>query len=128
MQQRPVTLRHPVLWLVPGLIWCLWLIYASLIPVPGGADLPPDKLLHITAYAVLVYLIGCALRPGCFPLLLVVAVALGMVLEYLQGLTVYRSFEWADGWANMLGAAVGILLLLSPAGRLYQRIESWRYE
>ena len=128
LQQRP-ALRHPILWLIPALIWCAWLVYASLVKVPDNIDfLPSDKLMHVTAYAVLVFLFGCVLKPTSYIWLLVLAASLGMLLEYFQSLTPYRSFEWADGLANMVGAALGLLLVATPVGRVYERIESLHYD
>lgn len=127
LQQRP-ALNHPVLWLLPALLWCAWLVYASLAPVPEGLNLPSDKLLHVIAYAVLVFLFGCVLKPTAYIPLLLCAASLGMLLEYLQGLTPYRSFEWADGLANMLGAVLGLLLVTTPIGRIYERLESLAYD
>jgi hypothetical protein len=37
-------------------------------------------------------------------------VALGIVLEYLQGLTDYRGFEYSDMLINSIGVALGLLL------------------
>jgi VanZ family protein len=50
-------------------------------------------------------------------------VALGVVLEFLQGMT-GRYFEVADMAANTLGVVFGLLLLFTPLRTLLQRFEA----
>lgn len=116
-------LRHPLFWLLPGLLWGAWLCYASLMPVPVGTPLPHDKLLHFGAYFTLLYLLGCCVDLPRLPLAILAGAALGVGLEYLQGLTPHRSFEWADGLANLAGAVAGSVFAATPAGRLFLWLE-----
>ncbi len=86
--------------------------------------LPSDKLMHIGAYCTLLYLFGCCFKPGKLPLFVVLGALLGLVIELIQSTTGYRSFEWADGLANLSGAILGGVLALSPAGQLFMRLEA----
>jgi hypothetical protein len=52
-------------------------------------------------------------------------VALGAILEVLQGLTGYRDFEYADMLADTLGLVGGYLLALTPAGTVLRRLEQF---
>jgi glycopeptide antibiotics resistance protein len=46
--------------------------------------------------------------------LAMVFIVLGIALEYLQGLTDYRGFEFSDMFINAFGVALGLLLARSP--------------
>ena len=117
------SFRHPGLWLIPGLLWSIWLGYASLAHMPESIPLPSDTLMHVSAYLVLVYLYGCCFAPRKLPLLILAAAGLGLAMECLQGMTTYRSFEWADALANLTGAVLGGGLAATRAGQLFQRLE-----
>ncbi len=49
---------------------------------------------------------------------------LGLVLEWAQMLTAYRSMDWNDAAANLLGVALATLLLATPAKRLLARVDN----
>jgi VanZ family protein len=87
----------------------------ALVAVAWTSLLPPenlpqdvavsDKVAHALAYALLGAL---AVLSGLRWLPAVAAVvAFGLAVEIAQGLSGYRSFEWADLLADALGAAVG---------------------
>jgi VanZ family protein len=101
-------------------------IVLSLIPqAPDfGAS---DKLGHFTAYAVLMFWFGM-LRSGfrSEAHLALALLALGVAIEFAQGLTGYRSFDVADMAANAVGVLIGWALLLTPAGKLLQCVERVR--
>ena len=89
--------------------------WSSLLPAD---DLPgvsvSDKVVHLTAYAVLGVLArtsGLAWVPA-----VVAIVAFGLILEVLQGASGYRSFEWADLVADAAGAAIGATVANVVAG------------
>ena len=81
--------------------------WTSLLP---PEDLPQDvavsdKAAHALAYAGLGALaVHSSLR---WPTAIVVVVAFGLLVEIAQGISGYRSFEWADLLADAVGAAVG---------------------
>lgn len=114
--------RAPVVVLVARVLvvlWLGWVAWASLAPssdVPG-ADIS-DKVLHVAAYAVLALLGTLALRPPRPVLVFVVALAIGGLLEVLQGASGYRDLDPQDLLADALGALAGVLvgLALSPRG------------
>jgi VanZ family protein len=88
---------------------------AALIAVAWTSLLPPedlphdvavsDKAVHALAYALL----GALAVLSGFRWLPAIAgvVAFGLLVEVAQGISGYRSFEWADLLADALGAAVG---------------------
>ncbi|UTW46704.1 VanZ family protein [bacterium SCSIO 12696] len=46
----------------------------------------------------------------------------GILIELLQGATGYRSMEWLDLLANILGIGTGWLLVRAVAKQLFQRL------
>jgi hypothetical protein len=103
----PTLLRH--LWQGVGWVGVALLIYLSLtprpieLPVEGG-----DKIGHMFAYATLMYwwaqlLIAGAQRRGVAASLL----ALGIALEYVQGWTGWRNFDYFDMLADAGGITLG---------------------
>jgi hypothetical protein len=45
-------------------------------------------------------------------------VLLGITLEFIQGWSGYRHFEYSDMLANSLGVGGGLVLAATPAGRI----------
>jgi VanZ family protein len=83
--------------------------WVSLLPPD---DLPQDvqvsdKVVHALAYAVLGAL--AVLSSFRWPAAIAAVVVIGLLLEIAQGLSGYRSFEWADLLADAVGATVGAL-------------------
>jgi VanZ family protein len=102
----------------------LWL--AAVIAVIVGSLLPgssypmqalgelnvSDKILHFAAYAVLAFLPALHERWPALSAALLGAVALGVLLEFLQRLSPGRNFEVADMVADAAGVVCGMLLAL----------------
>jgi VanZ family protein len=103
-------------------------IVGSLLP---GSSLPiqtlgqlhvNDKVLHFAAYAVLAFLPSLHERWPAVTATLLGAIALGVVLEFLQKLSPGRNFEVADMVADTCGVLCGLILALplrSPKARLH---------
>jgi hypothetical protein len=100
-------LRFQRLWQAIGLVLIAFVIDMSLTPdpivLPGSHG---DKYGHVLAYGTLMYWFAQLHGRGtarCLWALFFVAMGIG--LEFVQGLTDYRSFEVED----MLADAVGVL-------------------
>jgi VanZ family protein len=91
-----------------GWAWVLAVIYLSLTPSPPKVDLEGgDKLGHFLAYAVLAFWFCQFYFHKARAVYALGFVAMGIVLEFVQGALGYRSFELADMAANALGVAAG---------------------
>lgn len=121
---RPLDYRP--LWLALG--WSLaggivWLSLTSAPPQPVSFQYN-DKVGHLGAYALLMAWFvglyqsrrGLALHAGLF-------VAMGVGLEFLQGLGGLRQFEVADMAANALGVGLGLLAVRTPWPRWLRRLD-----
>ncbi len=103
-----------------GLGWSMVGVVVVLSLTPSPPSVPGllgwDKLQHLLTYAGLTFWF-CQVFRGRWRWAGLVF-ALGVVLELLQGLSAHRNLEVLDMVANGLGVACGLLLVLSPAGRL----------
>jgi len=115
---RFLRLRHAIGVLLVGSI-----VYLSLTPHP--VELPGergDKYGHVLAYATLMFWYALFyLRLRARMRLAVAFVCMGVALEFLQGLTDYRTFDVADMVADALGVSMGWL-----AAVLRLRHGEWR--
>ena len=84
-------------------IWILSFLPGSAMPnVPGT-----DKWHHALAYFALMFCWGqWFVRPLPRLKLAISFVVMGALIECLQGLTTYRSFEWLDMLADAIGVAI----------------------
>jgi hypothetical protein len=130
--QCPATqkeLRFSRIWTVFGVLLVCFVIYLSLAPAHSLPDFPypaSDKVNHLLAYAAMMFWFGQIFRrrPASF---FVAAgfVALGIALEYVQGSTGYRTFEYADMAANGIGVVSGLFLSRSRLGGLLSAFEGF---
>jgi len=116
-------------WLAGGWLLVALVVYLSLTPhPPESLSLPfpyADKLGHGLAYASLsLWFCQIYQQARLRAAVIVALIALGITLEFLQGLSDYRTFEVADMVANSIGALLGLLLVHTPLGRLFVWFES----
>ena len=110
-------LRYRRLWLAAGWGVVGAIVWLSLTPAPPslGVNLW-DKAQHYSAYLLLTGWFLQIYRSGAARLrVAAVSIALGAVLEVLQGLGGVRHFEFADMLANTLGAFTAVVVV---GGRL----------
>jgi VanZ family protein len=101
-------------------------VVLSLIPVEVDLGEDRDKLAHFVAYGSLSFWFGMIFVGRGPQLVIAVAfAALGVALEFLQGLTGYRSFEVADMVANAVGAGLGWCLVQTPLRSTLALAERW---
>lgn len=101
------------IWLFLGLVMVAGIFWVSLTPIPPQPltfDYA-DKLEHTAAYALLMwwFAITAKAKPGIY-VYLVAFITMGISIEFLQEMTGYRYFEYADMVANTLGVFVGWLV------------------
>lgn len=110
-------------------LWVLALVAVCavcLVPLDGLPPLPDnsDKVEHLLAYFVLAA--GAVQLFGGSRTLLAAAlglVALGIGIEFAQGMTAYRSADPWDALANSIGVLLGMATRLTPWRDLLLRIE-----
>lgn len=106
----PTLLRR--FWHGIGWFGVVLLIYLSVTPQPPEIPVEEgDKIGHVAAYATLMFwwaqlLVTAPQRRRVAAAL----IALGIALEYVQGWTGWRSFDYFDMLADAFGVALGWLL------------------
>ncbi len=89
--------------LLLGVIF-LWGVLPARI---GGPSLPTDKLIHLAAFFLAGFYIGYRKRDFCG---LQTMILVGLLLEFVQSMTPYRSRELGDWVMDLLGGTAGYLL------------------
>jgi hypothetical protein len=118
--------RYRRIWLLSGWGMVAAIFVLSLIPVEVDLSGGRDKLAHFAAYGSLSFWFGMIFsRRGLQLGIAVGFAAMGVALEFLQGLTDYRSFEIADMVANALGAGLGWCLVQTPLRSALTLAERW---
>ena len=99
-------------------------VVGSLIPGEAVPDLGVgDKVMHAAAYFALMVWFAGFYRRGLHPLVAVVLIGLGLVLDLAQRLTETRSFDWYDVAMNSAGVGAGLVLSLLLLGGWCQWVE-----
>ena len=103
------------IWLLLGWGMIAGVVVLSLIPVEVDLGEDSDKVAHFFAYGSLTLWFGM-IFPSRFAQLgaALAFCAMGVGIEFLQGLTGYRSMDVADMVANAMGAALGWGLAQTP--------------
>lgn len=120
-------LKYRRAWLIGGWLMVVLVFYLSLTPIPPQPFTFSfaDKFEHSFAYASLsLWFCQIYLQRNARVALVLWLVAMGVVIEILQGLSGYRYFEYADMLANSTGVFIGWFLAGTTLGRLFMWIES----
>jgi VanZ family protein len=115
---------HRRIWLLLGWGMVVAVVVLSLIPLDVDLGENRDKLAHFAAYGGLSFWFGMLFEGRGRQLGAALGfAAMGVALEFLQGLTDYRTFEIADMIANAIGAAVGWGLAQTPLRNVLEWLE-----
>jgi VanZ family protein len=107
--------RYLRIWLVLGWGLVVSVVVLSLVPLSVDLGEGRDKVGHFLSYGGLTFWFGMLYAGRGRQLRIAIAFsAMGVALEFLQGLTDYRSFEIADMIANAVGAGIGWCAVQTP--------------
>ncbi len=124
-------MHYRSLWLILGFFYIGLIFAGSLLRVPDF-DISishTDKVLHFLMYFILVgWFVQLYPKPDKRIQILIAAILLGMLIEYLQGMTNYRSFDFIDEIANSIGALSAFLLARTTFASLLATFDSWLYQ
>lgn len=113
-------------WLVLGTLWIATVFYISLTPNPPDPVrfLNVDKLEHALTYCLLMLWFAQVYQARKQRMHIALAlVAMGVTMEFLQEMTGYRSFEYADMLANATGVGLGWVWASTAAGNMGSALE-----
>jgi hypothetical protein len=126
MNRQAIPLKFERLWTILGIAFVLLVIHLSLTPDPPDLGAPEGlKVGHLLAYAWLMIWFAQIHRTTGRRLMLAVGFCtLGIVLEYVQGMTDYRGFEYSDMVINSTGVVIGLVLARTPLQDGLRRFEA----
>jgi glycopeptide antibiotics resistance protein len=118
-------LRFKWIWLSLGVLLICGILTLSLIDLaPIEARLLQDKIMHMLAYACLMGWFAQIYRHLMARVFLVIAlVAMGIGVEYLQGIFTHRQFDVMDMAANTSGVLLAWLLSYTWLGLIFVGFE-----
>ncbi len=105
-------LKLQKLWLLIGLIYIVVIFYLCLRrstgTTPSFAHL--DKIIHFSAYFIMMSYFAQILKKSSYKKAFIAFLLMGVLIEFLQLMTGYRSFELLDMVANTSGLLMGWLI------------------
>lgn len=127
-----LPLRHEKRWRIAGIALLVAVLAAAIMPtlwfwpiLPHGRFLLLDKWLHILTFLFLsVWFTGQYHRSSYWQLFIGLF-AYGVLIELGQSTISYRSAEWMDLVADVLGIAIGMIVGMAGLGGWSLRFEQW---
>ena len=93
-----------------GIVIAIWVL--SLLPLSQSGVPGSDKIHHFLAYFACMFFWGqCYPRPAQRLVLTILFILMGVLVEFAQGLTGYRYYDWQDMVANGIGVAAAWLVV-----------------
>lgn len=127
-----LPLRHEKRWRQAGIALLLAVSLAMMTPtiwlwpfVTRSDFVLMDKWLHLLTFLMLTVWFAGQYGRRSYWRLLVGLTAFGGLIELGQGLLAYRTAEWQDLFADMLGIGAGLVVALAGAGGWSLRFEEW---
>lgn len=113
-------------WVLGGWGLIVTVIMLSLLPVPSPkiSFTLLDKVEHALAYATLTLWFAQIYPRYTWARIGLKLLTLGVILEFLQGMTAYRNFSFWDIGANTLGILIGWSLSIAGLSRALTYFEN----
>lgn len=123
-------MHYRSLWILLGWLYVMLVLYGSLSRMPD-IEIPfnhTDKLIHFLMYFILAgWFIQLYNVLSQRIIILTGAIMLGIIIEFLQGMTGYRSFDLLDALANSIGAITAFLLAGTSFAVLLEHLDQRIY-
>jgi len=97
-------------WFALGIVLLALIVTGSLVPIPSTGLHANDKLVHVSMYFLLMVWFALVVEARHHLRIAIFFASLGLLLEFAQHATGYRSFEWGDVLANFAGIVAGWVL------------------
>ncbi len=84
-----------------------------------------DKWLHLTTFLALLVWFSGQYKPASYWRIVLGLLSFGILIEICQRMVSYRSGEWADLLADVLGIVLGLIIAVAGVGGWSLRFEQW---
>ncbi len=125
-----LPLDYPRRWRIASILLLAIVLTLAIIPAiwlwpqdPGTVWSLSDKWVHGITFAVLALWFSGQYARGAYWKLVVGLLAFGALIEMCQRMISYRTAEWNDLLADLLGIGVGLLIAWAGVGGWSMRIE-----
>lgn len=126
-----LPLRYPARWRLAGILILFLVLAFAMVPDiwpwghRHGRQFLSDKALHGITFAFLALWYTGQYARRSYWWLAGGLLTFGVLIEACQSLVTYRTAEWGDIWADMLGIAIGMTVALLLTGEWSLKIERW---
>ena len=127
-----LPLRHEKRWRGAGIALLLVVLAAAVAPTLWfWPDIPPakfpllDKWLHAVTFLFLSLWFTGQYNRSSYWRLVVSLTAFGVLIELCQRMVSYRTAEWMDLVADILGLSLGFIIAVAGTGGWSLRFEQW---
>ena len=127
-----LPLRYARRWKIAGMLLLAIVLAMALVPADwfwqGDSDSSffiTDKWMHGITFAALALWFSGQYAIHSYWLLITGLVAFGLLIELTQRMVSYRTAEWMDLLADLIGIGFGIAIALAGLGGWCLRFEEW---
>ena len=120
--------RYAKVWLTLGWLLVALIVFLSLWPKPPQPleFEQSDKIYHVIVYMTLMLWFANIYAQRSSQLQLSMGFfVMGVCLEFLQGMTKYRTFSYTDMLANGIGILVALYLAKTSLATYLLRLDTW---
>lgn len=96
-----------------------------LLDDPSSPLYVSDKWLHGVTFTVLAIWFSGQYAPDSYWRLILGLVAFGLLIELTQRMVTYRTADWMDFVADLIGIGIGMAIALAGMGGWCLRFEEW---
>ncbi len=120
------NLQYIKTWLALGLLWVAIVFTVSLYPSPPDLSSLTfaDKIVHSLSYFFLMFWFLQIVKEKAQTLTALLLISMGVIIEILQGLSGYRTFDYYDMLANTFGVLVAWPLKRAGIAHMISKLES----
>jgi VanZ family protein len=127
-----LSLRYARRWRIAGILLLAIVLAGALVPAdwfwsegPDSLHFITDKWVHGLTFAVLALWFSGQYARHSYWRLITGLVAFGLLIEATQRMVSYRTADWMDFLADLIGLAIGMAIALAGAGGWCLRFEEW---
>lgn len=126
-----LALRYARRWQFAGIALLGFVLAAALLPPDWlwsdrlSTFVMSDKWVHGITFMLLAVWFSGQYAPQAYWRLIAGLIAFGLLIEVTQRMVGYRTADWMDLLADLVGLGVGMVIALAGAGGWCLRFEKW---